>query len=403
MLLNNHTESPLLREIRPRNLLSFGPDTPALELENLNVFIGPNGVGKSNLIEAVALLRATPVPPQTTSNADVRGVIRQGGGVSHWIWKGLQEGPAFLEVVVSNPYGLQPLRHCLAFREENQAFRMDDERIENATPDEDQTFPYFYYNYNRGDPVLKVSGEERGLKRETVDSDLSILAQRRDPENYPEISYLAGVYGEIRVYREWTFGRKAVFRDPQQADMRNERLEENFSNLGLFLNHLRRKPKAKQTVLAKLQDLYDGINDFDISVEGGTVQVFFTEGDFTIPATRLSDGALRYLCLLAILCDPEPPPLICLEEPELGLHPDILPKLADLLVAASERTQLIVTTHSDILVDAMTDRPETIVVCEKHDGQTIMTRLQREELQCWLDKYRLGQLWTKGQIGGTRW
>jgi len=66
--------------------------------------------------------------------------------------------------------------------------------------------------------------------------------------------------------------------------------------------------------------------------------VIFTEGDFSIPATRLSDGTLRYLCLLAILCDPEPPPLICIEEPELGLHPDILPKLADLLVSASERT-----------------------------------------------------------------
>jgi predicted ATPase len=75
------------------------------------------------------------------------------------------------------------------------------------------------------------------------------------------------------------------------------------------------------------------------------------------------------LCLLAILCDPEPPPLVCIEEPELGLHPDILPKLADLLVSASERTQLIVTTHSSLLVDAMTDRPESIVVCEKHQGQ----------------------------------
>jgi predicted ATPase len=75
----------------------------------------------------------------------------------------------------------------------------------------------------------------------------------------------------------------------------------------------------------------------------------------------LSDGSLRYLCLLAILCDPEPPPLIGLEEPELGLHPDLLPKVADLLVAAAQRTQLIVTTHSDILVDALTERPDALV------------------------------------------
>jgi predicted ATPase len=82
----------------------------------------------------------------------------------------------------------------------------------------------------------------------------------------------------------------------------------------------------------------------------------------------------------------------------------MLPKVADLLVAASERTQLIVTTHSDILVDAMTERPESVVVVEKHDGKTTARRLSANaELQEWLKKYRLGQLWTRGEIGGTRW
>ena len=113
---------------------------------------------------------------------------------------------------------------------------------------------------------------------------------------------------------------------------------------------------------------------------------------------------MRYLCLLAILCDPDPPALVGIEEPELGLHPDMLPKLADLLVGASERTQLIVTTHSDILVDAMTERPESVVVVEKHDGKTEAKRLDAtKQLQDWLGKYRLGQLWTRGEIGGTRW
>jgi predicted ATPase len=171
----------------------------------------------------------------------------------------------------------------------------------------------------------------------------------------------------------------------------------------LFLNHLRGIPKAKKQVIEHLRDLYDGLEDFDIRVQGGAVEVFLTEGDFVIPASRLSDGTLRYLCLLAILCDPEPPPLICIEEPELGLHPDLLPKIADLLVAASERTQLVVTTHSDILVDALSDTPEAVVVVEKHNGQTVAKRLDPKELSVWLEKYRLGQLWTRGHIGGTRW
>ena len=171
----------------------------------------------------------------------------------------------------------------------------------------------------------------------------------------------------------------------------------------MFLNRLRRQSKVKAALMDGLRNLYQGLTDFDVSIEGGTVQVFFTEGDFTIPATRLSDGSVRYLCLLAILCDPEPPPLIGLEEPELGLHPDLLPTLADLLVAAPQRTQLLVTTHSDILVDALTERPDAIVICEKQDGRTAMRRLSPDEVQPWLTKYRLGQLWTRGQLGGTRW
>jgi predicted ATPase len=64
---------------------------------------------------------------------------------------------------------------------------------------------------------------------------------------------------------------------------------------------------------------------------------------------------------------------------------------------------LIVTTHSDILVDAMTERPGAILVCEKHAGQTVMRRLDAKSLAIWLEKYRLGELWTRGELGGTRW
>jgi predicted ATPase len=287
-----------------------------------------------------------------------------------------------------------------------QAFSLNDESVEDSKPSSPQQKDvYFYYRYRNGNPVVNtVKKQQRTLPKDTIEHNRSILAQRRDPENYPELAWLAHNYEKIRIYREWVFGRSAVFREPQKADMRNDVLKEDFSNLGLFLNRLKtRFPVAKIEILDGLKDLYDGINDFDVFIEGGTVQVFFTEGEFSIPATRLSDGALRYLCLLAILCDPEPPPLICIEEPELGLHPDILPKVADLLRVASTRTQLIVTTHSDILVDAMTETPEVVVVCSKVKGQTVMERLNPENLCEWLNGYRLGQLWTKGEIGGTRW
>ena len=387
----------LIRQLAPKNFLSFGPDHAGIELQALNLLIGPNGSGKSNLIEAISLMRSAP--------KEMRDVTRKGGGVTEWIWKGGPDNPASVEWLVRRKSGPDSLRHVVAFRAVAQAYSLIDERVENADIQHGESEPYFFYRYQNGHPAVNTSDKgRRSLARETIEPDRSILAQRRDPEIYPELAWLAQNYEQVRIYREWAFGRNAVFREPQKADLRNDVLEEDFANLGLFLNRLSiRFPAAHKTILENLKYLYDPISDFKFLINGGTVQVFFTEDDFVIPATRLSDGTLRYLCLLAILCDPEPPPLICIEEPELGLHPDILPKVADLLRSASRRTQLIVTTHSDILVDAMTETPEAVVVCSKQQGQTIMERLKPDDLREWLKKYRLGQLWTKGEIGGNRW
>ena len=389
----------LIQELTLRGLLSFGPNSESLPLQPLNVLIGPNGSGKSNLVEAIGLLRSS----ATKLTAPLRGT--GGGGVKEWLWKGADDGSAEIDAVISYPDGKQPLRHRIEFTDTSSRFDLIDEAIENRKPDHGHGDPFFYYRFQNGKPALAVrDGNKRPLRREDVAPDESILSQRKEPDQYPELAYLSRMYGEVRLYREWSFGRSSVFRSPQAADLPSDRLEEDFSNLGLFLNHLRGKPKAKNKIIEHLHDLYEGLDDFDVRIKGGTVEVFLTEGNYVIPASRLSDGTLRYLCLLAILCDPDPPALICIEEPELGLHPDMLPKLADLMINAAERSQLVVTTHSDTLVDAMTERPEVVVIIEKHDGKTVTRRLKNDvELQAWLKKYRLGQLWTRGDIGGTRW
>jgi predicted ATPase len=395
-----NTSIPFIQRIELNNLLSFGSNDNGLDLLPLNVLIGPNGSGKSNFIEAIALMRAAP--------RDYQDVVRRGGGVREWLWKGAPEANGHMAWVVANPVGSQPIRHDLAFQAVGQNFGLVQEIVQSSQNNDCQESSDIFYRYAQGQPIIRAQGRsgqiDRVLDPISLDLDRSILAQRRDPDNYPELAGLASNYERIRIYREWTFGRKAIFREPQKADLPNDVLAEDFANLGLFLNRLKtRHPAAARAILDGLCDLYDGLTEFNVLIEGGTVQVFFTEGEFVIPATRLSDGTLRYLCLLAILCDPKPPPLICIEEPELGLHPDVLPKLADHLLAASRRTQLIVTTHSDVLVDAMSDQPESVVVCEKQDGATSMTRLAADDLQVWLEKYRLGELWIRGELGGTRW
>ena len=297
----------------------------------------------------------------------------------------------------------------LSFTESDQRFMLTRETIENehAYPGHDQ--PYLYYKSHYGSATINYRGADendrgyRELKPEEIAIDHSILAQRKDPDHYPELTYLGEVLGEIRIYREWSFGRYSPPRIPQSADLPNDFLAEDGSNLGLVLSRLKREPRIKKQLLDTLMELYEGISDFDVIIEGGTVQTFLEEEEITVPATRLSDGTLRYLCLLAVLHHPKPPPLICIEEPELGMHPDVLPGIAALLRAASERCQIVVTTHSDVVVDALTETPESIVICEKYSGQTTFRRLDKCDLAPWIEKYRLGELWTSGELGGNRW
>ena len=384
-----------IERIKLKNLLSFGPDTEALELRPLNVLIGPNGSGKSNLIEAIGLLKATP--------KDLTAPIREGGGIRDWIWRGdPKASPAHIEVLLDNPKGSSALRYRLGFAESGQQFELTEERIENKERDLFHSMPYYELQYGRA--TLSYGGEKQHqLRLEEIDPQQSILAQRKDPDQYPELTWLGETFDRMRLYRESAFGRRTPPRQPQPADLPNDFLLEDGRNLGLVLNRLEREPEVKSRILETLRQLYEGVFDLYISIESGTVQVFVQEENIMVPATRLSDGTLRFLCLLSILCHPNPPPLVCIEEPELGLHPDVLPVLSDLLREASQRCQLIVTTHSDMLVDTLTDTPESVVVCEKHDNQTEMHRLDKSDLAEWLKRYSLGDLWTRGDLGGNRW
>ena len=387
---------PLLKSITAKNLLSFGPEGMTLDLEPLNVLIGPNGSGKSNLLEAIGLFQAAP--------RNLAAPVRRGGGVGEWIWKGNPDSSAIAEVVVSNPKGKQNLRHTIEFAKSSHWFELVDERVEDARPNPESETICAYYGFQGGHPIMRArDGNERRLKRDDFKPDESILSQRKDPEQYPELAYLSGRYERIRMYREWEFGRNVALRTPQKADVRRHPLDENYLNLALFLNKLQQTPRAKAKFIEKLSDLYDGLTDFTLNFEGGTAQIYFTEGDFAIPATRLSDGSLRYLCLLAILLDPDPPPLIGLEEPEMGIHPDLIPGISNLMVEASDRCQLVVTTHSNMLVETMTEYAESVVICEKHQGQTTMKRLKESEIDYLLHNYRLGELWSSGDLGGVRW
>lgn len=189
---------------------------------------------------------------------------------------------------------------------------------------------------------------------------------------------------------------------PQKVDL-HAFLNEDGSNLALVLNDLQNRPPAWKKLVDFLRRLYGGIENLTTRVDGSTIQVYFHEGGLNeaIPATRLSNGTLRFLGLLAILCHPEPPPVVCIEEPELGLHSDALGIIGELFVDASARCQLLVTTHSDALVSALSVEPESVLVFDRPAGGTLVERVEMKRVQSLLAAYSLGDLWRIGELGGN--
>ncbi|MFL6196429.1 MAG: AAA family ATPase [Thermoanaerobaculia bacterium] len=379
----------LFDSIRLRNLLSYGPEGVQLKLEPLNVLIGPNAAGKSNLLDAISLLAAAP--------RNLLIPFRDGGSVEDWLYKGGDPSvPAFVSVQLAGRN--EPEEYLLSLGASGSRLDVGLEAFRR------EGFTYFARDA-AGLSMRSPGGVETRSGMKSVFSQQSVLSQFRDPINFPEMTELSNQLERITFFRDWPFGRGNVLRRPQDVNLPNDFLLEDGSNLGLVLNDLETRRASKLLLVEKLKKVYDGLEDVRTKVQGGTIQIFFYEEgiDRPIPAARISDGTLHYLSLLTILLHPDPPPLLCIEEPEVGLHPDVIPIIADLLRDASQRTQLIVTTHSETLVSRLSDVPEAIVVCERDGEGTHLRRLEPEKLREWLDKYMLGELWRMGEIGGNRW
>jgi predicted ATPase len=414
-------QQPFLKSIRPVNLLSFGPDTKEIELRPLNILIGPNGCGKSNLIEIIGLLRSL-------TDKKPWAHITETSGLSEWIWKNPKQDRSSTSStksmldVVSEIHQDEEQEIGYLYRIELNAY----ERSTTVSVGHEAIIPF---------PI--PSGELKPQSELWRENDIVVFPQLGDADSnalspglplmpssssvkvtdqISALSQLLGIAGpahimqsifeRMAIYRNWTFGYWAKSRTLERVGMETTYLEEDSSNLAHVLNfiltHQNHEPGEK--LREAFRAFSDDAKDIETRFQEGYVQLRIRESSgISTPASRLSDGTLRWLALLTILLNPSPAPVICIDEPELGLHPDILPTLADLLRDASRRTQLIVTTHSQSLVECFSDDPESVCVCEKVEGATQIRRLSKETLSSWLEDYSLGQLWAKGEIGGNRW
>lgn len=398
----------LLKSIKISGLLSFRD--VELEMRPLNVLIGTNASGKSNFIEVMALLQALP--------RDLSGFCRRSGGASDWFWNGEGQFPGNyskgdLEAQINQDPVPGQLNYHLALEFLDKDLHVLSEDLTDGGPTSHiSADPTMFLQLMDGVGSLKTSRliESSGnhgyhyINKGDLTPVQSILRERRDPAIYPELYFLSEQFDAIRLYRDWNMGRNSLIRRAQPTDALTDHLYEDFSNLAMVLNRLKRE-SVMPAIEEQLGRFYETYESLGVDIFANAAQLWVREKGLAnpVPSARLSDGTLRFLALLTILCNPNPPPLICIEEPELGLHPDVIHQVAKLLMEASKRTQLIVTTHSAELIDHLWEDPESVVICERHpDTGTEFSRLKKEELKDWLERYELGELWRTGQIGGNR-
>ncbi len=393
-----------IESIRPQGFLSFDPDSPAVSLRPLNVFIGANGAGKSNLIDAVRFLQIV------SRLKPIAYLVRNGSRVGDWIWKGAENQIASVEAIVRRDDSNKlPLRYRLAFRENRFRFEVTDERLEEEkTSNPSATKPRFFIGHEpAGIYVNRHEGGKRTLKKESVDPEGSVLSVYDAPEDYPENAWMVEALSQIEFFTDPLFGRSSEIRKAQSVSLSRTRLEENGTNLALVFNRVVQGRFMRERFTELVREVYPKVESVEADVAEGTIQIIFDEGTWKTRAPRLSDGTMRWVFLLTLLLDPDNGGPIFLDEPDLGLHPDALSSLADLLREVSARRQLVVATHNVAFIDQFTETPEVVVAFDRASADkptdVFATRFHRLDPGVLSSGMLLGEAWQRGLLGGVRW
>jgi predicted ATPase len=184
----------------------------------------------------------------------------------------------------------------------------------------------------------------------------------------------------------------------------NDLLRFDGSNIAPFLYRLKTvEPDHYRRIVESIRLVAPFFHDFDLRpdrLNPDRIQLEWRQvgSDQYFNAHSLSDGTLRFICLSTLLLQPEPPSVVVIDEPELGLHPFAITQLADMFRATATSHQLIVSTQSVTLLNQLD--AEDVIVTEQRDGSSSFSRPEWDDLHAWLGEYALGDLWEKNVLGG---
>lgn len=345
-----------------------------LDLGRLNVLIGGNGVGKSNLISVFKLLR-------DIYDGNLQAAVGKAGGANALLHFGRKK--------------TERIRVSTVFSEENSDLR-NAYRLQLSATDQDTlifAFESAGFQNVKSHPD-KPYWQEMG----------SGHTEAKLPRQVTKIGdWVREDLASYRVYHFHDTSDSAAVK--QTGDVGDNRfLQARADNLAAFLYWMKGKHpehvEAIQDVVRSMAPFFDRFELAPLRSNEEKIRLEWRErgSDSYFNANQLSNGTLRFMCLATLLLQPEMPSLVLLDEPELGLHPAAIQLLADLLKQASTRTQLLVSTQSVTLVNHL--EPESVWVADRHEGATEFRHLAKQDLTQWASAYALGELWEKNVLGG---
>ncbi len=403
----------MFSRITLENFFSFrGPTTIELN-PGLNILLGINGSGKSNLLKAIQLLSQSII----------------GNGLEFIF---LKTWGGFPTVANFNAYEKDYIKLCFEFNKEvinsinnHQGFQFRQNPIYELTIYKvgltsygvaeklySKNFPnpdFIFMEMNNAQGIISTREEGRvGIQKYPQDhqkvtfkSTEPVLRQISDPERFYPLFTLKRALESAAVYSDFDTTFSSLIRQPANYGTETKLLPDG-QNLITILNKIK---NIHSLSYEKIEEAIQKINPFfkDINFDfiGSKLYLVLREKNLSrsVSIDQISDGTLRYLLLLSVLFNPERGNLVCLDEPETNLHPDMINTVAEALKQASKETQIILTTHSPLLLNLF--ELEDVLVFEKNEGnETVVNYSFSDEVD---EDVLVGQAWLQGLIGGKRW
>ena len=334
-----------------------------IALRPINIMIGANGSGKSNLLSFFALVR-------NLYARNLQAYVSLNGGMDAFLFQGrkVTEQMSIKMTFPTNAYSF-------VLTAGQDKFIVTEEKLWYANN------PYAPDAYD-----ISSFGAESNLQYNTI----------------PRAEYIRNYIRELQKYHFHDTGEKSPFTNTSNVETGIHYLYPRGENIAAFLYGIRKNNAiVYNRIVRTIQSVAPYFHDFMLNpdTEGNVALQWEDKYGVVYGVHDLSDGTIRFIALATLFLQPRLPQTIIIDEPELGLHPFAIAKLAGMIKSASERgCQVIAATQSTDLIGHF--QPEDIITVDQKNGESVYNRLSAEQLGEWLDDYTLDDLWKRNIITG---